>query len=768
MIPTYASSRLKLPSSSFAVETISGSTTIAVANTYNVSIQAENRAGLNLLSDSKAIAITTGEGIQVTFNANAIATGEDIFYLVVSLQTTGIESDAVQVASWKTKDIVQTNLNSLPDSIQLTTDEHFNLTRTAADFASLPASGLASGAIAQTLNDSLYWRYDNTGYNSPEGFLSYGALAEGSGSWARHYRTNSAYIENIREGNGCDRPLIAVENALPVPPKISDSDTLPIKYYLNNYEQSPVIGGRFTFLVTINGQEYQNVFAEKIKYKLLGYVDRATGVLDTNIDTVGDTQVWSPTIVADLPADLPSNHAALYEVWLSYTVAEMLGKIPKEIVDFRLSIVPANQTQGRLSEAANLNGDFAYPDGGKLLIVPGETRLTGIGTIKMPGDFGFYINPKISQPIIGLLPNTADQVAAISGSLNGFVTIRQQNDQLEYSEIIRAIIGTESGISQIVASNTVSLTNEAITITITHPVNNDGLGIVRADYIDPYLAGNEQGTFTPSELYLAIVIDGTIYEFPSQVVGTQQTQDITIISTTGATTVGSLPVQSNPAFSLFDPVSAAIASDGAGSLTGSVQVYVGYNYPTNNTKATVIRHDLPTVMPTSEFSIGEILGQLSGFAAHIVNNSNPHGVTAAQVGAPTMAQLATTDQNVSANATGIQGNADNISNLNDFVNDQTTKGTVTTTNKTLTNADYHNIINFDNSSDLFLDLAISNLSTPDGFEFIARKINTGNINLTVPNGITLSGSGTIISQVFDAVYFRFENNNWTAIGNLTN
>ena len=643
MTATYASFRQKLSSADFSLAIIPGSTTND--QSYNVYLQLENRTGTNLLSDPQYISVDEGEGLQVTINPSAIASGEEVFWIVLSLENTGNQQNAVRVAAWQARTDNQLIQNSLPITISLTTDEHFNTNRVVAITNDLPTSGILDGAIAFVVENGNYYRYDSRVVAQDDKSFSYNIEVEAIGNWIKYDRGFNSYLADTQGGEGADVQLSSIENALSIPPKIGASDSTELRLWINNgYQndgQSPIINGNYSLTININGVDYSAVFSEKIQYYLRGYVDRNTGILNTAIATVGELKVWSPTATIKLPEDLPRNQAAVYDFILAgFDNSEIANLLPVNPI-LQIDLYSIGNNTGITSEIANYFGDLVFSDLGKLLIVPGATRLSGLASVKIAGSAtGFIIDTTDIQPITGLLADTPDQIAAMAGSLNGLVVIRQQGDTLAYSEVIRAYISTETGLSNLsLTSATVAIANQRVSITITHPINNNGKGIVRSNYTDWLLAGNEQGIFTPTTGYLFLDIDGTIYQSQAIVIVPTQTQTLNYSDLIDFSAIASLPVQSDPAFSLFEPVAIDLTASGTGSINGEVTAYFGYSYDSPNTKATKIRHDLTGTIKTASLSIGEILSKLSLFDSHINDTNNPHDITRGQIGAASQEQV---------------------------------------------------------------------------------------------------------------------------------
>lgn len=680
MFPTYASFRSKLLNSAFNVSLISGTTTTVSAGNYNVYLQFENRAGRNLLSEAQNISIAESEGIRVTINSDAIASGEEVFAVVISFEKSNNPQDAVRVASWQARENNQLADRSLPVTIDFTTDEHFKLTRAVANIDGLPSLGIKNGAIALAADTGKYYRYDAESYTNNDNFYSYGALAVGNPAkkWVEYDGSFATYLANTTNSGGSDRRLSAIANALKIPPKIGSGDSTPLRIWLNNGleadGQSPIVRGKYSLEISVDGATgFENLFADKIKYTLRGYCDRAIGLIDTSIAEVGVQKIWNPSSgLIILPAELPRGHAAVYDLVLSFGAEEMLGKLPSKPV-IGIDVIDIFSIQPRKSDFAEFLGDIVYSDLDKLVIVPGLKRLAGKASISE----GFIIDDLNDLMITGAQADTPNQIAAMSGALNGFITVRQQGDALAYSEVIRAVFSTEPGISQLVAASAVALNNQGIEVTVNHPFTGSLTGKIRSDYPDTSIAGNEKALFTGYKGYLYLQVNSTIYR--SNLLSFASTpQVINVNNLNNFTAIASLPTQSDPYFSLFKPDSVSRSAI-TGTITGTVTAYFAYAYESNNTLVTKINHNVSNAIPTANLPLSEVINNLTAITEHLDNYNNPHQVTRAQLGAAsqsdltthvssvnnphqvtatqinaaTTAQLATTNNNVTANTAAI-------------------------------------------------------------------------------------------------------------------
>jgi hypothetical protein len=760
MLPTYGSFRNQFDSTLFTAYATSGDTTEVSAGDYNVYLQFENRAGRNLLSEPNSVSITAGQGIVISILPNAIASGEDVFSIVVSLEKTGDSLDAVRVASWQARESNQLVMRSLPITIDFTTDEHFKLTRTYPTIDLLPDTGIKNGAIALVTDSGKYYRYDAEAVVVNGLFYSYSALAAGNPlkNWVEYDGSFATYLATTRDAGGCDRRLSSISNALKIPPKSGNADSNPLRIWLNNgFESngdSPIVAGKYSLEISVDGVPgYENLFADQIKYTLRGYCDRASGILNTNVLEVGFQKTWNPTSgLIVLPEQLPRGQAAVYDLVLSFSASRMLGKLPSKPV-IGIDVIDVFSIQGRKSDFAEFLGDIVYSDLDKLVIVPGLKRLAGKASFKT----GFIIDDPNELMITGVVADTSNQIAALSGALNGFVTVRQQGDTLAYAEVVRALFSTATGMGKLIAGSALPLANQGISVTVNHPyvdpVNAPLLGRVRPDYPDTSIAGNEKALFTGYKGYLYLKVDSTIYR--SSLLGFATTpQVINVNNLSSFTIISSLPIQNDPYFSLFEPESVTRSAI-AGSITGTVTAYFAYAYETGNTKITHINHNVTEAIATANLPLSEVIGNLTEIVDHLDNFNNPHQVTREQIEAASQ-----TDLTIAQN---------NINTLNTQVADFKTKTKTVTGNYTIASADYHHVVtaNSANPVTITLDHTILNTSVYNPFEVIVRKSNTGDVNIAIASGGTLQASGTTIPNLYDSVYFAYVGSgNWIAIGNL--
>jgi hypothetical protein len=725
MIPTYASFRSECPDR-FTLTGINGAVSLETRNFY---ISFHSRAGRSLLSPSRTISST---GVRVTLEPDLILETEEVFWVVIAAETTGDPQDARILAMWQARNDDQTSRRSLPVSIDFTQEEHFRLGRITTDVAILPQTGMIEGAIAFDAATEIYYRYDPDAFTDTNGRLfSYGAITRGQGKWVEHGGTFNAYLASTNDVYGSDRKLFSVANALKIPPKIGAATSQQQRYWLNNGlaadGESPIIAAKFTLDIAVDAVPgYEGVFANKIRYYLRGYINRETLVLNTAIATVGEPKLWNPTDgLIILPEELPRNHAAVYDLELVFDNDELIGLVPQN-ASIQLDIVEVPNIRGKVSELAKIIGNLVFSDLDKLAIVPGLKRLSGIASI---GE-GFLIEDKNEQLITGLVADTQDQKVTLTGSLNGLAAVK--TGALGYSEVLRAKVSTQPGISALTPSSQISLTNNAISLVVTHPLTTEGAGIIRANYPDALIAGSQKARFTPTECYVFLQVGSNFYQSDLLQVTAIATQTINL-DLADFTSIPSLPVQADPSFGLFAPSSVTLTSRGTGGVTGNTTAYFAYAYSSPNQIETKISNQPLGSIPTALVTLAEAINNANTLAKSENLNDLPSKAIARQ-------------------NLGVYSTSDIDSFNSQF---QTTIKEIDA-NYTVQSEDNNTILDCIDTSDITIILDHTLLDLSNGFQLIIRKAATGNINIAIAGGATHEGAALTITQLYGCIYFYYK------------
>lgn len=591
----YGSCREKLADSEWSATASSGGNTTS-SYSYNFYAQIITRAGRNLLSTAKNIAVNAGEKLTLTVNSGAIKTGEDAFAVLFSASTT-TEANAVQIAKIELRDTDQVTTRSLPISIELTEDSHFALSASIEDQNSFPSSPV-NGQMRSI--DATYWEY------SAEDL-----------AWNQVPRTFSTYLGSTTEIGGCDRSQTLINDYYYSPTPYAgdgnDHETPIILWLLNGLTEdgqaSIGIGENIALEVKLNSSTSLGASLNKgIKVEVLGYVQRSTGILDTSISEVGTVYIWeaeSPLFA--LSQALPRGYALAVKIIFNFRKSQL-----KAGITGGESISTILYTQGRFgsfSAVGWFTGNAIASTGNRMRIVPesgGFKRLDGVAIIDN------YVTPNMgSESFIVTVADTPNQQIALSGILAGDAFIYQSGDTISATQQLRAKFSTESG-EQTPSSWSTSVTlnsNEVLQITIDHPSDNDGIGQIRNDYPDSVISGLN-ATFTAPYLRLFLDIGGTIYRADNLILVTQSdTQSITLDSLTDFSVVGSLPSNADSSFGFWNQATPTIASASASSslpIGQVIKVAYSYAYPSPNLVLTKLNHEGLSEIPLTFAEITQL------------------------------------------------------------------------------------------------------------------------------------------------------------------
>lgn len=569
-----------------------------------ISVQAQTRAGRNLLSTPVQVTWDDGDKVQVVIGADARETSEtDIVAFVVSGAATNTPTDMLRLASWYARDAYvdpvdstaypgQGTSRSLPHTIELTEDAHVALNASVATPAALPTGDdLIQGAIRLVNSLSEYWLYDAEAET--------GEQAAAAGYWVLSSQSElETYLASTTEERGCDRPISELSDLVLSPPvyRGDGSDSYAIQLWFTNglvAGAGPIYdaGTPLSLQTLLNGNNKSTVFARRVIATLLGYVDRETGELNTSVPGVGsdieldtsDSGTDDPRLgTLELPLDLEPGQAAAYEFRFRFKRSELGVKL-RAGDRFTLRF-DEDGILGFSDSAWYITGDVVLNAGDKMRVVPaslGVLRKRGRCIVK-----GFRTPNVREQFVSGFTANLAAQKVCISAALGGDCIIRQPAEALGVTDAIRAVVSTEAGTY--VASSwqpavNISGTN-IIQVSTTYPTG------IRSDY--PDVVAGMSATFNAPQVRVFIRFGGTIYEMPTPVSPTLPDDTILISTISGWATVGSLPTSPSADFGLFGyGAISAISATGSGTLTaGSYEVAIAWHYPSPNTAITKISH----------------------------------------------------------------------------------------------------------------------------------------------------------------------------------
>lgn len=584
--------------------------------------QTRNRVGLSLHSASTTLTPAAGEKVVCTIGASAIATGEDIREIWISASTTNDATTAKLIGIWRSRNPLtldgtdypgEGTAKSLPATVEFSRDAHLTISGSVASSAALPSgTNLKNGMLREVANIAEVWRWDEEATD--------GELASGTGYWIQHTRGftvgdsfSTYYGTSTQLLGGCDRPLADLsgeEYILEPPPYNPDGleQDVPLVLWVSNGDSADggailSTGTKLGVQIRIDGENRSVAFAGKVIARLLGYVDRATGVLDTAIATVGvdivltsSTTDETPRLTGiEIPEDMARGEAAAYAIAVQFLAGEIPGIT--EGSSATVVIYPSGELGTYNPALGAVTGDLIFPEGDRLRIVPspsGFRRLSGSGIIKdytTPAGLGM-------SDFAGLTADTASQKITISGALGGFCRRRAPGGSLLDSEALRALVGTESGEytassytgSLVVASDNV----KGLQITVGYPCDANGNGTIRANYPDTAIASNALGYFNPPKLRVYVNNGTTITRLTQEITVLPGVSQVFTITDLSGTTVGALPDSSgDPDFGLFgySSIGGSVVATASSIPTGSYTVAIAYYYPSPNTAITTISHD---------------------------------------------------------------------------------------------------------------------------------------------------------------------------------
>lgn len=581
------------PGTDYTIAATSGGTTTTGGSLWFV-LHSENRQGVNLPGTLTQVTWTAGQKVVVTINSSARATGEEPFRYTLAAATSNTPANLRQLAYiWAIDPTDQRTLEALPLTLELTRDQDFVLAGTAATVAALPASPL-DGTMRTVTADGLRYEADN-------------------GLWTATLKPFSTYLASTADANGgrvgCDRPLNQLSSAVIIEPLPYTPDgslqASPVRIDLSNgltATGGAVLpqGTALAFQLFVAGQDVTTRFSGKVYVTLLGYVDRATGILDTTPSGTGAalpyTYLSSGTgrLVGSnilLPRDLARGFAAAYRVALKVS-AEELNATGEPFADgsaVEILVTPI-PPRGFYDSSYNITGNLVYQDPGLeyLRILPtvsGVERQGGVCTI------AGYTSPLVdAQSLSGLTADLALQKIAMDATLGAQVTLRSPGATLLPTEALRALVSTTAGSYTASPWQTpIAITpGQNLTITVTHPTT------IRSNYPDR-IAGTV-ADFTVPRVRVFVRLSGIIYELPTPLtVAPGSTQTATTISSlSGWTSGATLPNSSaSPGFGLYGYGAIVPSAGGSGSSlgAGSYEVAIAWHYPSPNTRATIISHD---------------------------------------------------------------------------------------------------------------------------------------------------------------------------------
>lgn len=756
MIVSYGSFRNNPPTEVVTIVETTPSPSYSIGSSYDVYVQFVNRAGRSGLT---YVATVASDRIVVTINPGVINSTEDVFWVAIAVSETQSAADAYTIYQYQVRHNNQYTLKYLPYSESVKIYPIASMSIQDASLVGTLTTIANVGSIAYAALEDKFYRYDPSAQSGVDGLTSYGAIVSGVETWIEYDGNFNAYVPSIGGIGSSDVPIsTAPLNTLKLPVKSTAIASQKMRFWINNGltldTGSAIAESQFTFEVKVNNiSGFNSLFADKIAYQIIGYVDRSSATITyTPVDQ--SVKKWNHVDgFIKLTEPLERNHAAIIDVWLDFDNDELIGRIPFQLSEIQLLVLPVADVSGsRVSETAKVIGNLVLNQRGKFLILPDLIRASGIATFAD----GYVADSLVEQYVEGAVDDAAGQKVVINGALNGYCDVRQEPVDLGHGEFIRAVVSTETGESKIVQSNTVVCSNSTVTIDFVNP------DAIRSNYPDPAIAGVSDGVYFNSPFFVVyFTLNSTVYKCDPEYTFNPS---LTISSLSGIASIPSLPVNDpEPYFSLFDPESVSVAQSGTGSITGSFTAYVCYYYPSPNYAVTSIRHDTPECAPVLTSSLGDAINYSLGKSNnlsdlpdkaiardnlgvypksvtddHLVDTNNPHDLTLAQIGGASSADLLTTSAVLNAAIATLNSKVSKLEKLATKVN------VVTSSSYAIADSDYRTILelNSNSTTTIVLDrFSLNDPGIPSGvFEFWIRNSGTGSVTFNLyPATDTVSG-----------------------------
>ena len=602
-----------------------------------LTFQAGNRTGQNKLSDGAstpaeqglAVSWTAGQKIRIEFGTGARASGEDIFFYIVSFSATNDVTTMQQVAKIRTRAATSVTTTTgtvhypgqgvqltLPIAIEITNDDQLVVGGMAADSSALPSNPLY-GNVRYLQDVSQYWEYDDE--------ASSGELAAGPGYWVRRLTGFNQYVASMTQPaqgeptpqvQGAHRAFIDLQpgiqsDVILVSPAYPFDNVLqPVehatKFMISNGDApgagSPILANESVDVIwLVDGVNKSIAFTGVAIVKLLGRVDRVTMELDTNIPGVDTPVVLEPTISGGAggiitPAELSVGFGWVYSIQLKADTSAVAASGAPLTAGSVLTFYP--RIVGSLGEVA----PYAVTTGSVVNEVGDEMRVVpnGVGAVVSEGsatiydeiiEQGYLVPLGGPTTIPGILTSTENQYVVISGPLKQ-VRLRQNPGDIQSNEGQIAVIGTGLGpdsgkFTASAYSGVVAIAGgtEVLRMVVAHSPT------IRASYPDDRIAGSALGAVNWDSVVPFVEFGGTIYEMPAVTVGASP-QNIDITDLAAGTVITNLPdTSADPGFGLYESITpTGTARSGSSSLAaGSYRI--GFYYLATGNQVTRISHD---------------------------------------------------------------------------------------------------------------------------------------------------------------------------------
>jgi hypothetical protein len=531
------------------ITTITGAST-TIAHIGYIKIFFQNLAGVNLGSTAVQFNIVAGQGIKILIPAIMVKSGELPEYYIIGCSSTGNLGTYVQIAKIKALS-PSGNLIPLPLSVDINSDNSFNLNLTSIDYSLLPID-VPLGKLAIDLYTGTYYQKELT-------------------EWILFWKGNTFLIEpnSIDTIGGYLQPSLSLNN-FTEDITYEGNGQFSRNFYIGYLNDSsfPIPANTLIGLaVLINGSASSSL-AGRLEIRLRGYVSLSSGMLDTAPATGYPTLIWESDRDSSfiIPEELQSQSVALFSIRFNYSDSELSTINPNSTIALDLFLYNEGSVQ---AEFGSFTGNFISNVENNLEVTPNAGLALNINSGQV------LINRRLSsikpsQIISGILSNTINQKLIIDVELNARI---EQNSYLNnVREEILAIIGTSpyEHIANISATiNLISI--GGIEVDLTNYIGN---AKIRDTYPDGYIAGKD-ANYNVEKINIYLVEGTNIYKFTTDAI-LFSTQSIVINDL--PLTVTALPTNLDNTKGLFEIESFTLTATTGTIPANSYTVYVSYEW----------------------------------------------------------------------------------------------------------------------------------------------------------------------------------------------
>ena len=544
------------------------------AATYFLWLQARNRAGYNLPSDSTEIAVAAGDRLDITLPADCRRDGEDIHRWIV---LAGLSNEyATNWVIFAVEGRDEFDVTPLPVTISLIEDSQLagrvEVSEDSSSENQLPQSDRLNG-MRRFLRSS----GDILEFTSKDN------------KWVPVYPQKwNAPVSNTRTDlNGCNRSLSRIKDEQRlIISRYEGTGSIgePVVFWLVNDGPNPIEKGVQIALSISIGEHSLSPYSREVgllELSFVGIANKETGILDTTDDSGNNPAFGVGAWIADggeptglaLPKDLLPGFACVLAVRPHFNAFEQGGFFEGAIIRISPSFY---KKRAQYSPVAALQPNYIAQKEELCRIVPWDAPLSCLSLSGWGNVHGWIFQNSLQQ-LFGLTPNQVNQKLAIA--TNGIVSRRAT---VQPVEDLRAIVGTVDGIGALSEWKAIALSpSMQLRITVIHPTT------IRADYPD-VIAGSPRGRFNASAVKVFVRASDTpelIYSYEEAIASVEQTRIIEIFGTSGLTVTLPSPASD---FGLYSPENFTLEAVSNSSSTLADKVYeVAIAYVYRNTVTSI-------------------------------------------------------------------------------------------------------------------------------------------------------------------------------------